>query len=271
MNTHRAAFWDFIGSNIIPLVTVLAGIIAIILQALVNLPDRIVLSVVLGLLCLLATQEIVERSKKLERIEGLVRQSLDVVSRTGYQAHVKVLDGYEWFNYLTMRMSQVKKSIDDTGLIPRTWTRASRAERDYYATREEIVSSGRVHNRYIAIFYETGRLDMVERFLSKYGAAKGYFASYFPIASQHCIPMMSFLILDEEEVIVGFYHTMYVAGEKDQGLVIQQPEIVRLFVDYYNFLWRESIKLNDMAGYDSSALAEVRKQLTQEKSQQSMG
>ncbi len=267
MNIHRAAFWDFIGSNIIPLVTVLAGVIAIILQVLVNLPDRVVLSVVLGLLCLLATQEIVERSKKLERIEGLIRQNLDAVSRTGHQAHVKVLNGYEWFSYLAMRIPQARKSIDDTGLVPRTWTSDSRVVRDYYATHEEVISSGRVHNRYIAVFYETGRLDMVERFLSEYGAAKGYFAHYFPATSQHHIPVMSFLIIDKEEVVVGFYHTMYVAGEEDRGLVIQQPEIVRLFVDYYDFLWRTSIELNNAAGYESSTLAEIRKQLTQEKSQ----
>ena len=57
---------------------------------------------------------------------------------------------------------------------------------------------------------------------------------------------------------------MYVPGEKDRGLVIQQPDIVRLFVDYYNFLWRESIKLNHQAGSNLAALAEIRKQLTQE-------
>lgn len=267
MRKSRGAFWEFIGDNLIPLATVLAGVLAIALQMLGKLSDSDMLLVVLGLLCLLATQEIVERSKRLGRIEDRVQQILESLAYAGLPEKIQILHGSnEWYRYVTARMLSARKSIDDSGLTPRFWglVEDSVMKDNYYTTCEKIIAAGQVRYRHIVMFYDKGRFERVEKYITQYGAAKNYFAAYYPVNLQKVIPLLSVLIIDNEEVVVGVYYSAYFpGGEQDYAFVIRQPDIVRLFADYYNLLWRAAIKLNDVRGCNLSALEEIRRQLSE--------
>ena len=56
--------WEFIGDNIISILTIIIGVLVVILSRLNILPTSIIPEALLALLCMLATSELVERRKK---------------------------------------------------------------------------------------------------------------------------------------------------------------------------------------------------------------
>jgi len=264
--TNQGKIWEFIGANIIPLITVLAGVIAIVLQTLQKLPKELEVPVILGVLCLLATQEIVERSKKLEHIEDLVQQNLDATKKVGYFEQVQVISGAdEWYMFVEQRLKRAERSIDNVVLTPPNITVDTPAKRNFYITREKIIASGRVRYRYITRFYEPKRLARIVKYITEYGLDKSYFAAYFPVDLEEKTPVLNFFIVDGEEVITGPYRTPYVPGEKDPALAIMDSNIVQFYMDYFDFLWQKAIKLNDHMGCNHAVLERITKQIGNEK------
>lgn len=231
--------WSFIGDNLISLATVAAGIIAVVAQQLGWLSGPTVSSAILGLLCLLATSEIVERTRRLDKIERLIAEKSErtIKSLSGVEATV-LPTSEEAFEYMADHIEQARRRIDHAALAPAIPRRTSSA-RKWEQAISKVLRANQVLYRYIASFTDASRLDRVRQHLAS-PSVKKYYVGHFD-TSGTSIPMLSFLIVDDQEIIM---HYPYVPGQAEMFLAVKHPDIVRLFSVYYERLWQEATKLN---------------------------
>ena len=62
----------------------------------------------------------------------------------------------------------------------------------------------------------------------------GYRLRYYEFTQTHLPALLSFMIVDSEELILAFYRAPYLPSEREILLAIRHPEIVQLFQDYYD-------------------------------------
>ena len=77
MNKKASGFWSFIGENIVALSTVFAGVFVLVWQATTD-PSNLdpISAAMLALICLLATSEVVERRKRLDKIQNSIDNNI---------------------------------------------------------------------------------------------------------------------------------------------------------------------------------------------------
>ena len=258
-------FWDFISNNIVPSLIVFAGIIATFLQffgILEKISPTLSTAMVIGLLSFLAAEEIVERQKKL----GQILEAIEKIPKL----QVKILDEPDrWYEYVGRRIRQAKSSIDDAALSSRSWSRTTDAAKFFYDIREKKIANSHFQGRYryLTVFNDQrdiGRLQDVRKNL-KSSLKKdnndniNYYAAYLPKSKfpsrqndrKISFPMLNFVIIDEEEVIVGFYKlTGDIPGaiKDDKAITLKNLDIVNMFREYFEHLWRNEaiiIRAND--------------------------
>jgi hypothetical protein len=235
-------FWSFIGENLISLATVAAGIIAVIAQQLNWISGPVVSSTILGLLCLLATSEIVERARKLDRLEYLIVESSEKAIKSLSGVEATLLPTSEAaFNYMANRIELAQKRIDHAALAPAIPRERSSARRWEQAIAK-VLKADRVLYRYIASFADPYRLDRVRQHLAD-PAIKKYYVRHFDTSPSDngSVPMLSFLIIDDEELIM---HYPYSPGQPEEFLAVKHPDIIRLFSAYYECLWQEARRVD---------------------------
>jgi hypothetical protein len=232
-------FWDFVGSNIFSLSTILLGIIVIVLDQLNIMPDTAVQSAILALLALLATSEIVESRKKLSNIEeGLenINEHLMDVSR-GVQV-VTFLSSDEAINYLAKRTMNATISIDQASLDHLRTTNQTPARQRFKETRNKTILADRVKYRYVGVLYSKRRLTQAKEYVIDHKLHK-FFARFYTKPSSD-VPLISFTIFDNKEVFTRY---PFEHGEDTGYISIQSPHIAKLFMGYFERIWGSAHKL----------------------------
>jgi hypothetical protein len=239
----KGNFRHYVKANVISLATVIAGIIALILQNLnLNIPgsDKLIPSATLILVILLATSELIDKSKKLDRLESLITDNFDKTLRAVGGATIKkyrlLHDGWA---YAARKIREVESTIDHAGLAPPT-SRWSKEANGYLDAILKVLRANRVRYRYIAGLSDgQKRLDHVIERLSD-PEVKEYRPAYYPQPPGTC-PSFSFIIFDRKEVVVYYPKD----GEQDEIMIsIKQPDLVEMYCDYFQCLWTEAEKLN---------------------------
>jgi len=64
-----------------------------------------------------------------------------------------------------------------------------------------------------------------------------YNLRYFDVDLKHIPPLLQCTIVDEEDLTVGLYRWPYLPIENEVRLIIRQPEVIRLFQDYFDTVW----------------------------------
>jgi len=158
--------------------------------------------------------------------------------------NVRSLPGVvEVYDYVAERIAVATKSVDDI-----TWG----SRKHYRSTVEQ-----EAYERYTeGVRVATARKDLVYREISTLSnesylrravallGAYGYHLAYYDTTT--CtVPLMSFMILDREEVILAFYRSEHVSVGSEMYLAITEPLLVALFSDYFDTLWRTAIILKE--------------------------
>jgi len=237
--------WDLIKENIVIVVTVVSGIVAAIGYPLGWIPQTVVLSVIVGLLTIFATSEILERRRRFANLESVLG--------SGFERTIKSLKGVEvqffeteteFYDYLAARIRTTNRFIKYASLGPSRYkvSPAGQSQR-FYKERARMIASGKIRFNYLTMINDRGRLERVQRELEEFDG-KQYFVGYFEL-SKDFIPMVSFTVIDDEELIIGGHRTLYAPSEGTASILIRHQDAARLFSDYFDLLWRHSIKLNE--------------------------
>lgn len=136
------------------------------------------------------------------------------------------------------------RSIDDLtwGLSERERTPESQeAYEEYVSTIPTVCAKGSVMYREVMSFPAENSLKRAESLI--HGGTQGYHLRYYEVASEHSPPLISFMVVDSEEVIFAFYRSGFLPTDKEIRLAVRHPEIVHLFADYYDAIWQGATRL----------------------------
>jgi hypothetical protein len=200
-----------------------------------------------------------ERRSKLDKIENLVVESTERVisSLNGVEVH-RLGSNQEVYEYAAKQMRKAKKSVDDLTWGPAEHKKTSASQKayeDYIETISSICSKKTIAYREVFSFSTNDFIERAERMLHKNLA--NYRLRYYQFHHRTTPPLLSFMIIDSQEVILAFYRAPFLGTEDEIQLAIRHPELVKLFQDYYNTIWQGA---NDLKAGDKSVLEKIKKQ-----------
>lgn len=205
--------------------------------------QEITLSAIVGLLTLFITSEILERRLRFEKIEKLLINGFDKTIATFGDANVEYFDGEDdFFKYLIAKLPQVEHSIKFTSLGPSHGHISATAQK-FYKEKAKLIAAGKIRYNYLTVINNQGRLDRIIKDLHEANDKK-YFVGYFD-ENAMSIPMVSFTVLDDKELIIGGHRTLYAPSEGTASILVRNEKAARLFSDYFDMLWRNAIKINE--------------------------
>lgn len=244
----------------------LLGLLEGMLAERISTLSLLVLGIVVGYLAL-------ERRSKLDKIEQLVVEGFDNTILSLRGARIRPLeDSQDVYEYVSQRMEKAKECVDDLtwGMAPSTRMTESqeRAFKKYCDSRIATASRRHIRYREVMSFPVEGqlgesRLGRAEEMLEK--DLFGYQLRYYNLPHADAPPLLQFMLIDSEEVILAFYRGMNLPTEGEVHLAIEHPEVVSLFQDYYDSIW-QGAKIIKKAGQpmDNEVLQQVRKLLSGE-------
>lgn len=243
---HRAEFWTFVSDNVVALSTVVTGVGILIWQA-VSDPANLepVTAAILGLLCLLATSEMVESRKRLDRIQDTIDEEMAKIVAYLPVAEIRRFpDSASSIAYLCRRMGEAKTSIDLAAIDVSVRTPAKQARDTFLQVRSNVVAEGTVRFRYL-FRPNQGRINRLEDLLSKSIPGKFFVASLpYHIES---IPQPPFYIFDGEEVCA---RSPYEVGKEEVYVSVRHPDVVSFFSQWFDHLWTLSVKIDPKLPYE---------------------
>jgi hypothetical protein len=238
-NPNKSDAWDFVSSNLITLSTVVAGILVVVLQqfGLVNATN--ITTAILAILVLLATSELVDKSKKISNLENLINEGFANTSQALGGCIVRRFTiSEEGFEYLAQQLRAAHLNIDHAAFappIPR-WSEQSLA---YEKAMADVLRKSQVRYRYIGgLSDRRHRATRLATVLSD-PLIKRFFPRFFEYSEQ--LPGFSFMLFDEEEVVL---YLPSIVGGPETVLAIRNPDVVKQFNDYFTRLWSEAKTLD---------------------------
>ena len=244
----RSRIWEFISNNIIGLSTVAAGIGVLIWQAMVA-PAQLdpVSTAILGLLCLLATSEIVENRRRLDRIQATVDEEIARMLSVLPTGQIKrFCDSDSALIYLSTRIRDCQVSVDFASL-DMIRSRAKAAQDKLLKARSDSIKSGKARHRYLFQVNER-RANLAKEWLVHSVPGKFFTAGFGGFL--RTIPMVNIIILDGEEV---FTRSPYQVGEEEIYMSIRQTDIVAFFTQWFNQLWNSATRIDPALPHDQQA------------------
>lgn len=255
----RERFWSLVAAQIVPIVTVTAGLIVAVLQY-INPPwfkNDYTLTAILGLLVLIATSELVERARSLTKIESRLEAGFRDVLIALDTNDVEVLKGvdqiYEFWSDEITRLTETYDSINMNPIYP-----VPVSVPNFRRKAAKAAKKSRIRRRYIVVFHDLQTLERIEQHLKEYPEGT-FFVGFFEPGSVP-FPMITFAIGDKKMVTYGGYYGPHESPGIAMNVLTRHPETVALFSSYFESLWQKSIKLNP--GYvRTDLLAAIRERL----------
>lgn len=194
---------------------------------------------ILAILVLLATSELIDKSKKINNLETLTNEGFANTSQALGGCIVRRFTvSEEGFDYLAQRVRAASSNIDHAAFappIPR-WSEQSHA---YEKTMVDVLRKSQVRYRYIGGLGD--RKHRATRLMTMISdpAVKRFFPRYYEYSEQ--LPGFSFVLFDEEEVVL---YLPSIIGGPETVLAIRSPDVVKQFDDYFTRLWSEAKTLD---------------------------
>lgn len=199
------------------------------------------------------------RAEKLEKLvqDGFGETGDKITESLSTLQSVRVKEFYdigEVYLHAAQQMRRAAKSIDDL-----TWAAESSEEKTkdqstsfttYRDTVKAVAASHKIQYREVMSFPHIQRValarEMIEANLHNYQLRHYKLPPGTP-------PLLVFMVIDSEEVILAFYKDPYAVGLGERHLAIQDRTIARMFLDYYNLIWAKS-KVIKKVGLQESSL-----------------
>jgi hypothetical protein len=254
-------FWMFIADNIVSLVTVAAGLVILVIQTTSPTPNLLLVSsATLVLVTLLATSEIIERQRRLSRIEKMLADIL-VQTQAGtertttqvWQGAEQIIESLklgfdktavqekspgEYYEYLRYRFTTAKQSILWFAVDPRKSSVAD-VRRPYEDAFEKALREGKVQIRWITTLGSKARKERAYEIVFGKNRSPVAFVGHIP--DLVTIPVFTFIIVDNEELMI---RPPLEEGGRVTYAVISSKAIVRVFLEYFDRAWEKAVKLD---------------------------
>jgi hypothetical protein len=230
--------WSFVKDNVLSLITVTAGIVVLVLHEVGMVTPGGVGSATLALVALLATSEIVERQRRLAKLEGMLQRNQEALARGIDALAVQELSAPDAFEYFRFLLLTAQKSVFWAATEPRRGS-APNAKRPYEDAIDAIVRQGQVQFTYVSCFSDRARVDRALRLLSSHEENPRLYIGYVPKPPEG-FPAFSFLICDECVMIT---RAPYAEGTRGKYLAIRSRTTIELFLKYFEVLLEGAMRL----------------------------
>lgn len=192
---------------------------------------------------IIAIYLILERKNQLDELQRENRQGFENIETLLTSSKANIIDslkgvdiqhfksGTEMMQYINKRLGQAKLQIDDL-----SWSSAISLSGGLNITQElnrefsEKTSTiaQKLTFREVFVFNRAGRKEKLQRRLAENRA--GYSCVYYEKLE---VPVLQFMIIDKNEVI-------FLSDEFETKFSVRQPQIVKLFIEYYEAIWRQA-------------------------------
>lgn len=231
------------------------------------------LPVILLIVALLALAVGLERSIRFQQIDRRL-DSIESLAAEGPQRVIDALagievrqfsDAQELYEYVTRRMNKARRIEDLTwGPAERGTTQVEEnAVAKYVKTIAAICQRKDVSYREIMSFSEYDRLNHVNRAKSMLDKNLiGYRLRYYTFSQETMPPLLLFMVIDSEEVIIASSRAPFLSSEGEIQVAVKHPVIVKLFQDYFEAIWQGAkvLKEGDRVYYNE--LESIRRSLS---------
>lgn len=204
-----------------------------------------------------------ERKTKLDVIENTLTVGFDKLLQSHYEISIVTLkDEEELYNYASKRMKDAKKTIDDLTWGPNLADNSSNSQEAfnrYLETMKNICMDTKktIEYREVIAFPPKENFERAEAMLKL--RMFGYTLKYYLLPEEDLPPLISFMIIDSEEVIIAYYRSPYL--KENMRLALRHPQIVEIFQNYYNTVWHKAKILKDGEAIEKSAMEAIKKHL----------
>jgi hypothetical protein len=192
---------------------------------------------------IIATYLVLERKNQLNELQKENRQGFQNIESLLEGSRASIIDslkgvdiqhfksGNELMQYINKRLGQAKQQIDDL-----SWSSTISLSGGLNATQElnrefaEKTSNiaNKITYREVFVFNRPGRKEKLQTRLAENRA--GYSCVFYEKLE---VPVLQFMIIDREEVI-------FLTDEFETKLSVRQPQIVKLFIEYYEAIWKQA-------------------------------
>ncbi len=224
---------------------------------------------------------VLEQAAKLEQMEEAIHDEANntIKSLNGVRTHL-LNDREDFYKYIAKKVAQASRTICDISLGGTVQPALNSSEKDafknYRTAIADACNSQHIVYREVLSFpknqFKTGenRFKRVKELIDQ--DLDGYQAGYYNTPhkdeddkndkNKYAPPFLQFMIIDNKELIFGHYKPL----GKESFLVIEHPDIVNLFSDYYEALWNDSIKIKLPDYTNKDELEKIKEQLGIDKS-----
>jgi hypothetical protein len=202
----------------------------------INIPSLTLLT-----LGLISGYLVLERRSKLDTIEILLRDGPGQIIRSLDGVDVRRLSSsQEVYEYMAERIVGAEKAIDDLtfGFKDPPLNPETQKARERYLETIARVSSHRkktISYREVMSFPAISHIARAEFMLSQ--ELPGYRLRYYEFTQRELPALLSFMVVDSNEVIFAFYRAPYLPSEREILLAVRHPDLVKLFQDYFDAIW----------------------------------
>lgn len=165
------------------------------------------------------------------------------------------------YDYISVKISLARHEIKDITWGSYTGYRTEHEQKcyeNYVKTIESVCQKGTVTYEEISSLSDEHYFNRSIRLTDYYS----YHLAYHDIS---CIdvPLISYVIIDTSEVVLGFYRVPGVVKPADDivYLCIKNELLVKFYLGYYKSIWDKAIKLKDAAIVDHNKIAEIKQKL----------
>ena len=214
------------------------GVIVLVLQGVISESDQLVIRTILGLVILLATSELIERQRKLSKIENAIYRKKQSMSNNLDNLIVDEMDVDELVEFMRYKTLTAKESILWASPEPRRGT-SSDAIRSYEKAIDEVLKTGKIRFTWLSTMSGSARAKRAIRLLRKHSSNSNLYIGKIGEIKNN-FPLFSFIIYDNKVLTI---RAPYREGRKGRYFAITSPTVIEMFVDYFNRLLETADKL----------------------------
>lgn len=181
--------------------------------------------------------------EKIQKSESEIKRAIESSESSNTVEVLRLENTTEAYGYIANKIRTAKESIDDITWGSRKDHRSEtekNAYNDYLKAMEEACQKPNITYREISSLTDDHYFSRADKLVQK--KYFNYNLGYYDI-SKTDIPLMSYIIFDSKEVIVGFYRVPLLPSRGEIYLSIKDPNILALLNDYYETLWKGTVKL----------------------------
>ena len=193
----------------------------------------------------------VKMMSSLSNIESLVVERAENIIRDlkGVEV-IRFEDNHRLLSHVAKRIREAQRTIDDVTVATDDEMLLTPAAQEAFEKYVETIPAvcakkKKIVYREIMTFPSKQHSKRAEFILSK--GLSNYYLGWCKQTDERSLPLLQFMVIDSEEVILGFYK---LRDDELEGrpvlLSIRHSDIVELFQDYYNTMWKRVTVVQNM-------------------------